>query len=301
MSPTAPAVYSVAEFLDLAASRPADAPLCAVLGRPVAHSLSPVIHRGAADAAGAAVPGSFDYVRVEAGETGELRQLTTSAPVCVRGFSVTMPGKPVALALADEVTDRAAAVGSANTLIPLGGGRWRAENTDVAGVAACLDAVAGENPLHRAAVVGNGGTARPAVAALAAAGVGHVEVIARSDRALRLRGLVEGYGMTFAWTRLDDPALGEVCAGCEVLVSTVPAAAAAPVAPALAQAAAVVDVIYDPYPTDLLAAARAAGRPAADGLLMLAGQGVEQFRLFTGATTSTSAMYSLLKGHLGLG
>jgi shikimate dehydrogenase len=65
--------------------------------------------------------------------------------------------------------------------------------------------------------------------------------------------------------------------------------------------AAVVDVIYDPYPTDLLAAARAAGRPAADGLLMLAGQGVEQFRLFTGATTSTSAMYSLLKGHLGLG
>lgn len=293
-------VYTVGEFLDLAASRPADAALCAVLGRPVGHSLSPVIHLGAAAAAGLPVPAGFDYVRVEAGEQEELAQLTVHAPRCVRGFSVTMPGKPVALALADEVTDRASAIGSANTLIPLGGGRWRAENTDVAGVASCLDAVAGDG-VHRAAVVGNGGTARPAVAALAAAGAGHVEVLARSERALRLQDLVEGLGMTFSWTRLDDPELGEVCGGCDALVSTVPESAAAAHAPALARAGAVVDVIYDPYPTRLLTAARQAGRPAADGLLMLAGQGVEQFRLFTGATTSTADMYSLLKGHLGLG
>jgi shikimate dehydrogenase len=291
------ATYTVTEFLGLADSRRSGAPLCAVLGRPVGHSLSPVIHLGAARAAGL---DDFSYVRVEAGDDAELRQLTTGAPECVRGFSVTMPGKPVALALADEVTDRAAAIGSANTLVPLGDGRWRAENTDVAGVSACLDAVCGDAVPRRAAVVGNGGTARPAVAALAAAGTGHVEVLARSDRALALRDLVEGNGMTFGWTRLDDPSLGEVCAGCDVLVSTVPEDAAGERCGALARAGAVVDVIYDPYPTRLMSAAREAGRPVADGLLMLAGQGVEQFRLFTGATTAAPAMYSLLKGHLGL-
>lgn len=302
-------VLSVEGFLDLAEAvetgTESGTTLCAVLGRPVGHSLSPVIHRSAARD----IPG-FRYVRVEAGEEDELRQLLTGSPSCVGGFSVTMPGKPHALTLADEVTDRAATIGSANTLVPLRDadgaptGRWRADNTDVVGLTTCLDAVLGGTVPERAAVVGNGGTARPTVAAFAARGVRHVEVLARSDKALALQPLIEGYGMDFSWTRLDAHDLGDVCGGCDVLVSTVPESAAGERADALARAATVIDVIYDPYPTRLLSTAQAAGRTTADGLLMLAGQGAEQFRQFTGVTEapggSAAAMYAVLKEHLGL-
>ncbi|MGO1949810.1 MAG: shikimate dehydrogenase [Mycobacteriaceae bacterium] len=295
-------VYSVEQFLGFAGSR--SSTVCAVLGRPVAHSLSPVIHLGSAAALGL---DDLEYVRVDAGEPAEVRRLLRTSPPNVAGFSVTMPGKSAAHDLADEVTGQAALIGTANTLIPLRDdqgvptGRWLAENTDVDGVSACLDAVGAEGT--RAVVVGNGGTSRPAVAALARAGFTTVTVLARSERALNLQTLVESYGMDFDWRRLDDDGIGGVCAASDVLVSTVPASgvtAASGVATALARAPRVVDVIYDPYPTDLLAEAGRSGRPVADGLLMLAGQGVEQFRLFTGESPSVDGMYRLLREHRGL-
>lgn len=300
-------VYSVDDFLALAADVARGAPgatLCAVLGRPVGHSLSPVIHYSAAKD----VPG-FRYVRVDAGEEAEIRRLLTEAPPCVGGFSVTMPGKPHALSLADDVTDRAATIGSANTLVPVRDahgaptGRWRADNTDVVGLTACLDAVrpSTSTGITRAAVVGNGGTARPAVAALAARGARSIEVLARSERALQLQDLVTGLGMGFSWTCLDSPELASVCASMDVLVSTVPEPAAGGHAGSLARARAVVDVIYDPRPTRLLTAARQAGHPTADGLLMLAGQGADQFRQFTGRAAAAPAMYAALQEHLGPG
>ncbi|MEJ6548374.1 shikimate dehydrogenase [Corynebacterium sp. USCH3] len=304
-------VYSVDGFLALAdelqqqptgeGHRPPQ--LCAVLGRPVGHSLSPVIHLGSAAMLG---NDSLVYVRVDAGEPSEVRRLMQQSPSCVRGFSVTMPGKSAAHDLADSVTDRAALIGSANTLVPerdadgAPTGRWIADNTDVDGLAACLRAVLGEDHgvgSGRGVVVGNGGTARPAVAALAAEGFTSVTVLARSERALNLQSLVESYGMSFDWVRLDHDSLGDVCAAADALISTIPAAGAATVAEHLARAAAVVDVIYDPYPTPLMLAARGAGRPVSDGLLMLAGQGVEQFRQFTGETPSTEGMYRLLRAH----
>lgn len=292
---------TLARELTAAQQAPGAVTLCAVLGRPVAHSLSPVIHLSAARH----LPG-FRYVRVEAGDEREIRRLLAESPPCVGGFSVTMPGKPHALTAADESTDRAARIGSANTLVPLrdhpgvADGRWRADNTDVVGVSTCLDAVLGDRVPVRAAVVGNGGTARPTVAAFAARGVQHVEVVARSDRALALRDLVLGYGMEFSWTRLDAPDLAAVCRSCDVLVSTVPEAAAGERAGDLARAGAVIDVIYDPYPTRLLTAAQQTGRRVADGLLMLAGQGAEQFRQFTGEAVPAQTMYRALEQHLGL-
>ncbi|MDN5582506.1 MULTISPECIES: shikimate dehydrogenase [unclassified Corynebacterium] len=311
----APEVYSVEEFLELAARLQADsegtegtpAQLCAVLGRPVGHSLSPVIHLGSAAMMD---NDALVYVRVDAGEPSEVRRLMQHSPECVRGFSVTMPGKSAAHDLADEVTDRAALIGSANTLVPLRDaddvptGRWMADNTDVDGLAACLRAVLGEDEAPgsgrgsgRGVVVGNGGTSRPAVAALAAEGFTSVTVLARSERALNLQSLVESYGMEFDWLRLDDERLASTCAAADVLISTIPAAGAGAVAEQLASAAAVVDVIYDPYPTPLMLAARSAGHPVSDGLLMLAGQGVEQFRQFTAETPSTEGMYRLLRAH----
>lgn len=314
--------FSVAGFLEFAhwinATAEGSPIVCAVLGRPVAHSLSPIIHRSAAAALPAAA--DFHYVRVDAGEEGELRRLINESPACVRGFSVTMPGKVHARTVADEVSARAIAIGSANTLVshrvsqggPSDGAdeqstsgdptprRWRADNTDVTGLSVCLDSVLGDQQATHAAVVGNGGTARPAVAALAAHGTRYVEVVARSERALVLKDLVESYGMNFSWTRLGAPTLATICQRSDVLISTVPESAAGEYSSELSQAGAVIDVIYNPYPTRLLTAARAAKRPTADGLLMLAGQGAEQFQQFTGSSASVRTMYQALQAHGGL-
>ena len=297
---------TVEEFLGLANSR------CAVLGRPIAHSLSPQLHTAGYRALGLE---GMSYYRVDAGEAKEIRRLldAASASAGIRGFSVTMPGKQAALELADVATERAINIGTANTLVPqfigepvaepdtLGHsatasiGRsssddpaveWLADNTDVDGVARCLEHVvaSGAPSLEgsSAVVIGNGGTARPAVAALAAAGVARVTVLARSERALNLQSLVEGFGMEFAWSRFDDVCLAANVRGASVTISTVPAEAVEPLIPALLGTKAIVDVIYDPYPTPLLEAAREAGIPHADGLRMLAGQAEQQFRLFTG-------------------
>lgn len=278
-----PPVLSVKEFLDPDAAwreRVQDN-VCAVLGRPIEHSLSPLLHNTGYEQAGL----DFTYVRVEAGEATEIRELMRRSSKSVRGFSVTMPGKTAALELSDRATERATRIGSANTLVPHEGG-WLSDNTDVDGVVACLDHIAATGGVQfqgsSAVVVGNGGTARPAVAALAAAGVATVTVLARSERALNLQSLVTDFGMKFVWKRLDDESICDVCAAASTVISTIPAESAEPVVSALIRAQSVVDVIYDPYPTPLLSAASAHGVPHADGLRMLAGQAERQFELFTG-------------------
>ncbi|MBC2681632.1 shikimate dehydrogenase [Corynebacterium sp. 4HC-13] len=280
-----PAVLSIDEFLDPSAAWHAHAAsnVCAVLGRPIEHSLSPLLHNSGYREHGL----DFTYVRVEAGEAVEIRELLRHCPASVRGFSVTMPGKSAALELADSTTERAELIGSANTLVPLGDGTWMADNTDVDGVSSCLAHIASQGvdfSGSRAVVVGNGGTARPAVAALASADVQHVTVVARSERALNLQSLVEGCGMGFDWVRMDAPALSSACSDASTVISTIPAAGAELISSALLQARSVLDVIYDPYPTALLAGAMDRGLPHADGLRMLAGQAERQFELFTGTS-----------------
>lgn len=285
LMPGIPAVLSVEEFLSHSATwRENSAPhVCAVLGRPIEHSLSPLLHNTGYREHGL----DFTYVRVEAGEAVEIRELLRRSDKTVRGFSVTMPGKAAALELADSTTERAELIGSGNTLVPQGDGTWLADNTDVDGVAACLAHIAEQGVKlqgSQAIVVGNGGTARPAVAALGAAGVNKVTVVARSERALNLQALVASYGMEFAWVRMDDAELDAVCAEASMVISTIPAAGAEAIAPALLKAQSVFDVIYDPYPTPLLSGAMEKQLPHADGLRMLAGQAERQFELFTGVT-----------------
>ena len=275
-------VLTVDEFLEKSGPR------CAVLGSPIEHSLSPELHTAGYRALGL----DMDYFRVEAGESRDIRRLLRESDADVRGFSVTMPGKQAALELADLATNRAQEIGSANTLVPQGDGQWLADNTDVDGVASCLSYLRGDDPLQgtNAVIVGNGGTARPAVAALAAAGVSQVTVLARSERALNLQAVVETLGMKFSWSRFEDADIAQTCADAAVVVSTIPAHAAEELAPALCSAAGIVDVIYDPYPTPLLSTAQARSIPHADGLRMLAGQAEEQFRLFTGHSAPEGIM-----------
>lgn len=277
-------VLSVDEFLEMPGMR------CAVLGNPIEHSLSPQLHSAGYRALGL----DMDYYRVEAGESRDIRRLLSESGDQVRGFSVTMPGKQAAMELADLATNRAQEIGSANTLVPQGDGKWLADNTDVDGVARCLEHLYGGDTSAlegaRAVIVGNGGTARPAVAALAAAGVTEVTVLARSERALNLQAVVETMGMEFSWARFEEADIAGTCTGAAAVISTIPAHAAEELAEGLCSASGIVDVIYDPYPTPLLSSATAKSIPHADGLRMLAGQAEEQFRLFTGHSAPKGLM-----------
>lgn len=286
-----PDFFSVEEFLARFAEPTSEAhQVAAVLGRPIEHSKSPQLHLAAAHAAGL---DHFDYVRVEAGEVAEIEKLMQQSPQHVVGFSVTMPGKTIALELADEVSERAQRIGSANTLVRQSDGQWLADNTDVVGVQRCLETVDVSGTLLQgssALIVGNGGTARPAVAALAEQGVKTLHVVARSERALQLKDLVAEYGMDFDWVTFNSPELAMKCQAASVLINTVPAEVAAKHAAVFATAASLVDVIYDPYPTPLMTAALEAQRPVADGLRMLAGQAEQQFHYFTGEIAPVGVM-----------
>ena len=111
----------------------------AVLGSPVEHSLSPILHGAGYEAAELE---GWSYERIEC-DADQLPGIVGGAGEEYRGFSVTMPGKFAALQFADDVSERAQAIGSANTLVRLDGGRWRADNTDCEGIDGALDQLVG--------------------------------------------------------------------------------------------------------------------------------------------------------------
>ena len=266
----------------------------AVLGRPVEHSLSPVIH-----AAGYRAVGLDDwaYTRIDCGAE-DLPRIVADAPAEFAGFSVTMPGKFAALAVAREVTPRARAIGSANTLVRIPGG-WRADNTDCEGVSAALGELGVGNPAagDRAVLVGAGGTARPALWALGRAGFRAVTVINRSDRSAELAPLADTLGIDVRWTVSDPERAATAVTGAAVVISTVPSAALAGMEDDLARVP-VLDVIYDPWPTPLARAAADNGVPVVGGDVMLAGQALSQFEQFTGKPAPRDAMRAALTAAL---
>ncbi|WP_027020221.1 shikimate dehydrogenase [Corynebacterium sputi] len=257
-----------------------------VLGDPIEHSKSPLIHNTGYQALGM---DDWEYTAIQCPE-GDLPSIVSAADDSVAGFSVTMPGKFDALNFADEVTERARLVGSANTLVRTETG-WLADNTDADGVAGALREVGVESVAGGTAiVVGAGGTARPAVWALAQAGITHLIVVARSERAYNLEPLATELGMTFHWVPFTDQNLADVAGTAEVLVSTVPSEGLVGYNGQLARAKRIVDVIYDPWPTPLVEAARRTDTPAVGGLTMLLHQALGQFEQFTGRTAPEKEM-----------
>ncbi|WP_459966510.1 shikimate dehydrogenase [Mycobacterium sp. MUNTM1] len=253
----------------------------AVLGKPIAHSKSPQLHLAAYRALGLT---DWTYERIEC----DAEQL----PGVVGGFgpewvgvSVTMPGKFAALRFADERTDRARRVGSANTLVRTPAG-WRADNTDIDGVAGALGSASGW-----ALVCGSGGTAPAAVAGLAQLGVAGITVVARNpDKAARLVELGNELGVRTRFCDLDGDALADEVAGAEVLVSTIPAEVAERYAGTFAGIGVLLDAVYDPWPTPLAAAVGAAGGRVISGLQMLLHQAFAQVEQFTGRPAPREAM-----------
>jgi shikimate dehydrogenase len=263
-----------------------------VLGSPIAHSRSPQLHLAAYRALGLT---DWTYERIEC-TADQLASLVGGFGPEWIGLSVTMPGKFAALAFAGEHTPRAELVGSANTLVRTAYG-WRADNTDVDGVIGALGTGwgGGRGGAGSAVILGAGGTAPAAVVGLAALGVEQVTVAARNaEKAARLLQIAESAGVSAQYCPLDGPELARQVAGAAVVVSTLPAVAAADYAVALATAPVLLDAIYDPWPTPLAAAVTAAGGTVISGLQMLLHQAFAQVEQFTGRPAPRAQMAAAL-------
>ena len=260
-----------------------------VLGSPIAHSKSPQLHLAAYRALGL---DDWTYERIECGADELPGVVGGFGPEWV-GVSVTMPGKFAALRFADEHTARAAQVGSANTLVRSPAG-WRADNTDIDGVAGAVGSVGIASGW--ALVCGSGGTAPAAVVGLAQLGVAGVTIVARNpDKAAGLVRLGTRIGVPTRFCGLDSADLADEVAAAEVLVSTIPAGVAAHYAGAFASIPVLLDAVYDPWPTPLAAAVAAAGGRVISGLRMLLHQAFAQVEQFTGLPAPRKAMTCALE------
>lgn len=252
---------------------------CAVVGHPVHHSLSPVMHQAAYEALSL----DWTYEALDVPADG-LPELVRGLEPAWRGLSVTAPHKRDALTLADTTDEVAAGVGVANTLVLDGAGAVRAHNTDVPGAVAAL-AARGVPSVERVRILGGGATATSMAVAAASTGARWLELCVRDPaRAEAARLVAEGLGLTVVVRPLDAPIDAGAADPVDLLVSTVPAGAVQERADDLAAGAEVVfDVVYDPWPTPLARAAQEAGRTVVTGLDLLAHQAVLQVRLMCGA------------------
>lgn len=266
----------------------------AVLGKPIAHSKSPVLHR----AAYRLLHADVDYQRIEldpseaAGFAAQLRAGGWA------GCSVTMPLKDAFVPHMDSLSDTVRRMGALNTIVVRDDGHLHAENTDIYGIMRGFADV-GVDACGSATVLGAGNTALAAVEALHAMGAGRLKFVVRdTTRATRAVSLAEQLGL--------EVRLSEVCdiSGDPVVVSTLPPAGADGWVSRLGAGRGVLlDVAYDPWPSKLAAAW--AG-PVVNGLAMLVHQAVEQVRLFTGLPLDqaqrenvTNAMFDAVGLHRG--
>lgn len=265
----------------------------AVLGHPIAHSLSPVLHRAAYDALGLA---DWRYDRFDVPEA-DFADFMAGLDEQWRGLSLTMPLKEIAFSVAGSVSPLARSVGSINTLVRTDDGGWAADNTDVAGVAAAIRGC-GIGQVDRLLCLGAGATARSVLAAVAGMGARAVTFATRSGARPETLSYARSLGLAAAQVTLT--AVPQAVAGHDLVVNTLPGQAAGPVAEMLSPGAVVTagrpgcfDVVYAGWPTPLAQVFEAAGAPVSSGLDMLIHQAVRQVELMT-RHTSTEAVLTAM-------
>ena len=266
--------------------------LVGVLGDPVRHSLSPVMHNAALAELGL----DWVYLALPA-PAGQLATVVEAlAAMGCRGLNVTIPHKQAVVPLCRELSPLAARLGAVNTLVPHAGGGWLGTNTDVEGFLAPLRTGGAQDwSARRALVLGCGGSARAVVAGLVELGLNSIAVAARRREAVA--AFVAGCrGWAPQLQGVDWAQLDGALAGAALVVNTTPVGMAAagdpdaaercPLSPHLLDAvqagATVYDLIYTPRPTALLQAAAARGCRSLDGLEMLVQQGAAALRLWSG-------------------
>ncbi|WP_411106501.1 shikimate dehydrogenase [Streptomyces sp. cmx-4-9] len=256
----------------------------AVLGSPIEHSLSPVLHRAAYQELGL---DDWSYDRFEVDEAG-LPDFVAGLGRDWAGLSLTMPLKRAVIPLLDAVSDTAAAVEAVNTVVFTQDGRRLGDNTDIPGILAALQE-RGIGKVPSAAVLGAGATASSALAALARICSGEVTAYVRSrGRADEMKQWGERLGVqvkTVDWARAAE------ALAAPLVIATTPAGATDALAPAVPEAAGTLfDVLYDPWPTALAAAWSARGGTVVGGLDLLVHQAVLQVGQMTGRPGPLAAM-----------
>jgi shikimate dehydrogenase len=287
----------------------------AVLGSPVAHSLSPALHRAAYAELGL---DDWTYQAIECDEAG-LPAVLGSLDDGWAGLSLTMPLKRAVIGMLDWTDPLAAEVGAANTVVfgdagtngrrrpqaarGTSRGASRGYNTDVGGI---VDALAASSPRGTAdgtavtpataLIIGGGATACSALAALGAIGIRKVTAAVRAaGRAGELLAAADRLGIAVDLAGVDGfGGPGGEPGFAELIVSTVPSGAADQLAERLPRLSppptAVLDVVYDPWPTRLAVAAREIGAVVIGGFELLLHQAVRQVRLMTGMEPPIEAM-----------
>jgi shikimate dehydrogenase len=272
------------------------ATVAGIVGSPVTHSLSPLIHNAWIAAAGLdaayapfspPVDGFFAFVEGLRGGA-------------VRGLNVTVPFKQEALALATDPTPRARRAGAANVLVFGRDGRLFADNTDGVGMLAALSEQAPGLDVRAgpAVILGAGGAARGAAAALAAAKAPDIRIVNRTpSRAAELAGDLGGpcRAVERGPAAFDDVAL--------IVNATTLGLNGGPGPPVaferMRPGAVVLDMVYRPLRTELLARSAAAGCVGVDGLAMLIGQAAPSFEAFFGAPPPAIDVRALCLAALG--
>ncbi len=278
----------------------------AVLGSPISHSLSPVLHRAAYDALGLS---DWSYDRFAVGGVGEPDLASFVADLGPEwvGLSLTMPLKEAGLAVASEITETARAVGATNTLLRRDGG-WLAGSTDALGLVQALRE-AGVNRVRSAVILGSGATARSAVLALQELHCERITFAVRSQVRETTAALAAARGMSVDQCPLDE--IADVLAPAhpdrdeathhgrtDVVISTLPTGVTPnlPALPARALAGVcLLDVVYADWPTALAAWADRHEAQVISGLEMLVHQAAEQVRVMTGQQAPVAAMRAALR------
>ncbi|MFD3574428.1 shikimate dehydrogenase [Streptomyces sp. NPDC058644] len=250
----------------------------AVLGSPIAHSLSPVLHRAAYGELGLA-DWTYDLFDVdEAALPGFIEGLGPEWA----GLSLTMPLKRAVIPLLDEVSETAASVEAVNTVVLKDDGRRVGDNTDIPGMVAALRE-RGIEQVESAAILGAGATASSALAALARICTGEVVAYVRSEaRAAEMREWGERLDVE---VRTADWADAERALSAPLVIATTPAGATDALSAAVPERPATLfDVLYDPWPTALAARWSMYGGAVVSGLDLLVHQAVLQVEQMTGRT-----------------
>lgn len=260
----------------------------AVIGSPIAHSKSPLLHNAAYRALGV----ELDYSRIEAteGDAAKLNEMLRNEPGWV-GLSCTMPMKQALIPFLDSLSPRVAELGVLNTVVVHrsedGAVTLSCENTDVDGLMMSIAAM-GAHKLERVVILGAGNTASAAIMAMAEAGASHVDFVVRSvERAASAIELSEHFGMTAS--AILVPEFAQNVSHYDAAISTLPPHAADGFVADLGlenltPGTPLMDVTYDPWPSTLADAWMRNGGVAANGLTMLLYQGIGQVKLFSGVT-----------------
>jgi shikimate dehydrogenase len=259
--------------------------LAGIIGWPVSHSRSPLLHGFWLDETG--VDGAYLLLPVK---PDRIEQALRALPVLgFRGCNLTVPHKQAALALVDRIDPLARRIGAINTIVVAPDGSLEGTNTDAFGFRENLSELAPQwNPTSGPVVIlGAGGAARAVVVALSDAGTAEIRIVNRTfARAEALAGDLSTPQARITVHSWDEVSAVQRHAGLLVNTTSLGMVGEPPLVldlSSLPLSAPVVDVVYVPLETDLLAAARRRGHPVVDGLGMLLHQGRPGFEAWFGA------------------